>query len=368
MPKIDFVVGKDKFADIQVIPHLPEQLYGFRQLKTGKIIRYFVLRESKLVDHVCQVTLIRKTGDERFTPRLAFSIRHRTTGEIISQDETSHGIKASVDLGECHENYWKLVSYLKSLRELDIPDEHFSLTPNNTTRIKAALSQQDEETIAALTNLIAEDPAFSLSIADAVELNRRRTRLTEFETALQEKKQESWWQDFFDANRWIFGYGLDYRIIRVEQPQPDLGGKVFTGTGSKRADYLGGTSGDARFTVVVEIKTAETPLLHGSKPQRSGAWSLSKDLTDAVTQAQAQAYGWNLESKQPANALELMKRKLLTIQPKAIVVIGRLAEVSSDESKASTFTLFRESLHGIEVITFDELFERAKFIVDHMRS
>jgi len=367
MSKIDFVVGKDKFADIQVIPHLPEQLYGFRQIKSGKIIRYFVLRESKLVDHICQVTLIRKAGDQRFTPRLAFSIRHHATGEIINQDKASRIIKASVDLGECHENYWKLVSYLKSLRELDIPDEHFYLTPNNTSQIKAALSQHDEETFAALSKLIAEEPEFSLSIADAVELNRRRMRLKEFETALQEHKTEPWWQDFFDRNRWIFGYGLDYRIIRVEQPQADVGGKIFTGTGSKRVDYLGGTSGDARFTVVVEIKTAETPLLHGSKPQRSGAWSLSKDLTDAVTQAQAQAYGWNLESKGPANVVELIKRKLLTIQPKAIIVIGRLAEIPSDESKASTFELFRESLHGIEVITFDELFERAKFIVDHMR-
>ena len=367
MPKTDFIVGKDNFTDIQVIPHLADQLYGFRQIQSGDIIRYFVLRESTNVDHVCRVTLIQKTGEERFTPRLAFAIRYHPAGGIITLNESDHEIKASVDLSECHENYWKLVSYLKSLKELDIPDEHFSLTQNNTDQIKAALSQRDAETISTLTTLLVEDPTFSLSVADLVELNRRRVRLGEFEEALSAGKKESWWKDFFGNNKWIFGYGLDYRIIRVEQEQADLGGKIFTGTGSKKADYLGATSGDARFTVIVEIKTSETPLLHGSEPQRSGAWSLSKDLADAVTQAQSYAYGWGLDSKKYENAVELMKRKLLTIQPKAIVVIGRLAEVLSDESKASTFELFRESLHGVEVITFDELLERAKFIVEHMQ-
>lgn len=271
MPKIDFIVGTDDFGDIQVIPHLTDQLHGFRQLKTGDIVRYFVLRESKFVNHVCQVTLIRKTGDERFTPRLAFSIRHRSTGEIIDQAESEHDIKASVDLSECHENYWRLVSFLKSLKELDIPDEHFSLTPNNTNQIKVALSQRNTETIEALTKVLTEDPTFSLSVADALELNHRRARLEQFKIALQDNIKESQWKDFFDENKWIFGYGLNYHIIRIEQPQADLGGKIFTGIGSKKGDYLGSTCGDARFTIVVEIKTAETRLLRGSEPQRSGA-------------------------------------------------------------------------------------------------
>jgi|SRR5271169_1141100 len=367
MAKIDFIVGKDNFSDIQVIRHLVGQLYGFRRSDTGDIIDYFVLRESKQVNHVCKVTLIRKPGDDRFTPRMAFSIRHQATGKIASVGKAPKTIKASVDLAECHENYWKLISYLKSLRELDIPDEHFTLTPSNAGRIRTAISQHHAETIEALTKLVTEDPTFSLSIADAVELNHRRSRLSQFEAALKEARQEAWWKDFFDGNKWIFGYGLDYRIIRVEQGQANLGGANFTGKGAKKADYLGATSGDARFTVIVEIKTAETRLLHGSEPQRSGAWSLSTELTNAVTQAQAYAYGWTLDSKNYENAMELAKRKLLTIQPKTIVVVGCLSEVVSDESKASTFQLFRTSLHGVEVLTFDELLERARFVVAQMQ-
>lgn len=259
MPKVDFIVGTDDFTDLQVIKHLTEQLHGFRQTSSGNIIDYFVLRESKSVNHVCKVTLILKTGDDRLTPRLAFSIRYRSTGEIVDDSAAEHDIKAAVDLSECHENYWKLVSYLKSLRELDIPDEHFSLTPNNTDQIKFALTQRHAETIAALTSVLTEDPTFSISVADALELNHRRTRLGQFQAALQGNVKESWWKDFFDNNKWNFGYGLDYRI-------------------------------------------------------------------------------------------------------------GSLSEVSGDETKASTFQLFRESLHGVEIFTFDELLERAKFMVEQMRN
>ena len=54
-------------------------------------------------------------------------------------------------------------------------------------------------------------------------------------------------------------------------------------------------------------------------------------------------------------------------QPKAYVVIGSLSEFSIEnkinEQKFSSFELFRRNLSNPEIITFDELYERAKFIV-----
>jgi len=32
--------------------------------------------------------------------------------------------------------------------------------------------------------------------------------------------------------------------------------------------------------------------------------------------------------------------------------------------KTSTFELYRNSIHDVEIITFDELYERARFIVE----
>lgn len=53
--------------------------------------------------------------------------------------------------------------------------------------------------------------------------------------------------------------------------------------------------------------------------------------------------------------------------PKAYLVIGTLSEFVIDntmnEEKYSSFELFRRNLSNPEIITFDELYERAKFIV-----
>ncbi len=57
---------------------------------------------------------------------------------------------------------------------------------------------------------------------------------------------------------------------------------------------------------------------------------------------------------------------IFTVKPKGIVVIGCLREVQGDDGhKLQTFERFRQSIHGVEIITFDELHERARFIVDH---
>ncbi len=55
-------------------------------------------------------------------------------------------------------------------------------------------------------------------------------------------------------------------------------------------------------------------------------------------------------------------------QPRSFLVIGSLSEFHTvhgvNEEKYSSFELFRRNLKSPEVVTFDELFERAKYIVE----
>src|SRR6266481_426875 len=97
--KTDFIVGIDDFKDIEVVPHVTEALYGFRHVKRAKLVRYFILAESKEVVHVCEVKLL-KNG-EKFTPRLHFSTRFQeNTAEFakvqIKRTEDAFAVKASV--------------------------------------------------------------------------------------------------------------------------------------------------------------------------------------------------------------------------------------------------------------------------------
>jgi len=104
-------------------------------------------------------------------------------------------------------------------------------------------------------------------------------------------------------------------------------------------------------------------LLSGSKPIRSGAWSLGAELTDAISQIHASVEEWALRGYlHPANQDRL--EKIYTVKPQAIIVVGSLDQVKDNRTRWETFQMFRKSIHGVEIITFDELYERARFIVD----
>lgn len=54
--------------------------------------------------------------------------------------------------------------------------------------------------------------------------------------------------------------------------------------------------------------------------------------------------------------------QIYTVQPKGILIIGNLNELKTEDEKVS-FELFRRNIANPEIITYDELLERAKFIV-----
>ncbi len=364
-----FVLGKDSFNELEIhsTPSI-DKFYYFFHKSENRLIKQFILSERDRVDYLCQVILIKK-GD-KFTPRLAFSIRDKA-GKIQKEEASNeegavtHLIKANVNLDECHENFWRLISFLQSLRDIEVPKEYFSLVTQGENEIVTALRGRDTLSIASIIKQLSSIEGVSLSEADINILLKRKERLSEFDASiLTRATDEGWWQDFFERNKWIFGYGLNYQILRPEQSQPHYGGTRVEGQGGQRGDYLTSTSGDLSFTVLVEIKTPETTLTQGSTEIRSGAWSLSKDLTDALTQIQANIDMWDKQgSRQPDNVDRLETENVFTVQPKGIIVVGSLKQLDT-RSKRETFQRFRKSLHGIDILTFDELLKRAKFIVE----
>ena len=174
---------------------------------------------------------------------------------------------------------------------------------------------------------------------------------------------ENAWQGFFKRNTWIFGHGLDYRFLVTEQGQPSYGGADITGRGNERGDFFLGSAGDARFAVLVEIKKPSTDLLEGER-YRNGAWRASEDLAGGVAQLQANCQQWLVESHSDLPNVEwASERDITTAQPKGILVIGRLSSIARDREQKESFERFRRHLWNPEVVTFDELYDRAEFIV-----
>ena len=91
---------------------------------------------------------------------------------------------------------------------------------------------------------------------------------------------------------------------------------------------------------------------------------MGRDLTGGVSQLQVNCRQWEIDGSRTEQNMEALRRESIsTIRPKGILVIGHTAQLDSI-SKRSTFELFRRNLINPEILTFDELYERAKFIVE----
>lgn len=220
--------------------------------------------------------------------------------------------------------------------------------------------------------LLDQDPDLATKLANARIQQNRENSLKLFTQALERSSDldEDWWQKFFVKNTWIFGYGLNYQFLHLLDEQADYGGRRYTGKGSQRGDFLMNTQANVRFTVLVEIKKPNTPLFQRDsarefKKHRNGALLFHDELSGGVAQLQSNCHRWYTEgSKRPDDFEELTSENISTYQPKGILVIGNTNQLNESAEARSTFELYRRGLTNPEIITFDELYERAKFIVD----
>lgn len=227
--------------------------------------------------------------------------------------------------------------------------------------IRGLLEKHGEGVLELIGSL---EPDLLTAAAVARQHALRRAAYEEFAARVEAGDwNEPAWQRFFEENTWIFGHGLDYRFLVTGQAQADYGGGDVTGRGGQQGDFLMHTEANARFSVLVEIKKPTSPLL-GNKTYRNGAWLVSSDLAGGVAQIQANCDQWAREgSGTRANRRWLEERGISVIQPRGILLIGHTGHLDSDD-KRETFERFRRNLWNPEVLTYDELLARARFLVE----
>ena len=179
------------------------------------------------------------------------------------------------------------------------------------------------------------------------------------------------WQQFFEKNQWIFGYGLGYIFLtgldnkKLEQVVQGYD----VNTHGKRVDGLMKTRAIISNLCFVEIKTHKTKLLDETA-YRAGCFAPSKELAGAISQVQGTVFEAvkNLSEKISMNDTKgnPTVEEVYNFKPKSYLVIGNLNEFNTEyginTEKLRSFELFRKNIYSPEIITFDELYERAKFI------
>lgn len=249
-------------------------------------------------------------------------------------------------------------------------DEIIKVSRDRKTIIERLLAENYGQEV--WEELVSSNPDLATKLSFARIQTNRTKALEEFKSNLDSNNSdEGFWQDFFTKNDWIFGYGLDYKFLHLLNDQPDYGGRNYTGKGSQKGDYLMKSNADAQFTVLVEIKTPATHLLsyNNTEPRRvknprNDVWLLSSDILGAVSQIQVNARTWCIDSQRAENVRLLEPQKIFTIEPKGILIIGNSKELKRNESIVSCFESYRRNIKNPEILTFDELYNRAEFIVN----
>ncbi|MCL5959429.1 MAG: DUF4263 domain-containing protein [Chloroflexi bacterium] len=333
---------------------------------TRRIVRSEVVRNTRNHSAPVKITLMHQKKHSRsgdWQDADSFSLAQLRSGQEVRLIlDTAQTLRLYYTLCDLYQIGREGVP--QGTRNLRVIDEDLELILSGKEReaILYFREQSGDRFLEALEELMPD----LLEAAALKRLHQSRTdALARFRERMAENEWgESEWQQFFESNTWIFGYGLAYRFLSTLQEQPFYGGTTLDGAGGQRGDFLLATEANARFTVLVDIKKPGTKLLH-DRPYRNKVYAASLAVVSGVSQLQSNCRTWAEEgSRQDSNREQLRRSGTYTCEPKGILVVGHTEQLDIAD-KAHSFELFRRNLHNPEIITFDELLARAEFIVSH---
>lgn len=346
--------------------------------------KYFII--SRNTFYYTKVEVSFSEFNKKFLPKFKFS-RHKIKDNSVQnlRSDVSEDKIALVDLNkDGSDNFWKLISMISKLKDVDLrnfqrhkivePEKVLEVSDQNIkTLVQQIINKNYSKEV--LEEIVKQNVNLADDLGKAAIQKKREEVLKTFETMLNDKNlDEPKWQMFFENNPWIFGYGLNYiycdNIIDKKLEQV-VSGFDFNEKG-KRVDALMTAMSKIQQFVLVEIKLPNNPLV-GRNP-RAECWSVSNQVVDGIAQIQKT----EMKLKEKVFSKAEIKDKdgnftgqiIYNYSPKSYLIIGNLSEFCNEngtvqnEDKYSSFQLFRKSNLNPEIITYDELYERAKFIVN----
>lgn len=270
----------------------------------------------------------------------------------------------------------KLLKFIDNIRRVEIPGPGKMNVNEADLRLVHLPDRAARKLLEERPDLVAEFARTEITTEDVVALAYRREQLQSFSDMLDrgDEISESVWQEFFERNQWIFGYGLSYVFttnLDGRELQQTIRGSSLVSPG-KIPDGVMKTRAAVSALCLVEIKKSSTDLLRRGEYRR-GTWAPSNELSGSVAQCQETLraaeevlgthHRFTNEQGYPTG------EELMSVQPRSFLVIGNLGEFQSEQglnaARYRAFEDFRRNLRQPEILTFDELYERARFIVHH---
>ncbi|OFK33261.1 Shedu immune nuclease family protein [Corynebacterium sp. HMSC064E08] len=279
----------------------------------------------------------------------------------------------------------KLIDLIRSLDSIPVTGEKTSRVDDDVlTRIiddQSELQRLYEQDPEAIQTLVETET----SAAEIKELKNRRDIVDTMQSWLDDDEAfaeakaaaggaEKAWQNLLEANPWVLGVGLGGRLYTTwdegKLEQTVRGANLHTS--GKRADAFLVSNGLLRSVALAEIKHPNTPLLTRDQ-YRSDVYAISREFSGAIAQAQETVRaakeglaGWIAErDDEGGNTGD----GAYLVEPRSFLVIGSMSDLCSAngnriDAKFRSFESFRSNLRSPEVLTFDELVERARWNVE----
>lgn len=351
------------------------------------IIGGFILIKKRNAKTILKVSFYRSKQDGKYLPRLEF--RKETENGEPSKSKGNDVIIRFSD-GDEARAFWKVIHFLQGFKDLvDLGDFHLKYQAVSFDSYLVDFKTKDQaEKVKELTAL---SESIKLSKQDIKELllpHRRnaihwfyaflkdlsnKEGVKAFESyrkkhSIKEQGEEAIWHHFLKSNDWIIGLNIDIKFIRDLLSKQKVGYEDSKGVGSPEVDLLG----ISYFTTLIELKTSRTKIFKEKKTTKSRAntWDFSENFVEAYSQALAQRSEIT-EFKEikdnNGNLIDTKKNRIL--DPKAVLIIGNRNEEfphirnSEFDMKSDCFERMRRDSRNIEIVTYDELFERAFHIV-----
>lgn len=334
----------------------------------GEINGALTLRQSPKKKQ--QVAILVSQDDKQVKRLTLQRFDERKSGDYVSSEAHTFTFRG--------DELIRLLSFLKSIKFIDFSNqENFQIEDLSSSSGNKALIDSDERDFLKILKNIGGDERIdllqkvkdNLSKKDIDIILGRKEALEVFNYHMKNLDwDETKWQEFFEEQKWIFGYGLDYRIMKPFDREMNV---TSIGTDNKEKVIIDFLMTFTDFTATVEIKRPDTLIFDKTK-NRSGTWGFHSNFIGAVSQVLEQKAEWHIlgQNNNLFNKEGNEKLGKRTRDAKAILIIGNKSEflalqnIREKEIKEDTFELFRRGSRNVEIITFDELLERANFIVN----
>ena len=348
----------------------------------------FILDKNTATTTLCSVQFFKSSTTQHYIPRPSFYKLKNDGNPQICRGEA---ITINLNKGEIAQRFWDLMGFLGSFKELvDAGDfnRRFKVVADDYAQILRQLDTPQK--IKAVKELIRSGK-FSADDIKSLVYESRKTTLRFFLYLIKNKtlssgkttmmqwykdkhhcaKDEDVWHHFLKENNWILGLNADIRFIPEFIDETKVGVEDSRGKGSPRVDMLG----ISNYTTLVELKRADTPIFKPTRGSgsRANTWEFSSEFISGISQCLGQKFAFDECYVQKEIITEdgkiMSKEYVYNADVKVVFIIGcRYSQFPHNEdidnkTKSKTFELYRRNNRNVEIITYDELFERAYHIV-----